>query len=124
MSNIKILVKINNYIEVTPEMLSFVVAADQYRQETQSFSQYTTYVKNKSKVEIQTITSEDIITPQTVDIEEIMGENNRLTRELFHSEREAGKANANKSEQRSNDYEPIINLLAVAAGVYISKRTD
>ncbi len=82
MSNIKILVKINNYIEVTPEMLSFVVAADQYRQETQSFSQYTTYVKNKSKVEIQTITSEDIITPQTVDIEEIMGENNRLTREL------------------------------------------
>jgi len=82
MSNIKILVKINNYIEVTPEMLSFVVAADQYRQETQSFSQYTTYVKNKSKVEIQTITSEDIITPQTVDIEEIMGENNRLTREV------------------------------------------
>ena len=82
MSNIKILVKINNYIEVTPEMLSFVVATDQYRQETQSFSQYTTYVKNKSKVEIQTITSEDIITPQTVDIEEIMGENNRLTREL------------------------------------------
>ncbi len=63
-------------------MLSFVVAADQYRQETTSFSQYTTYVKNKSKVEIQTITSEDIITPQTVDIEEIMGENNRLTREI------------------------------------------
>jgi hypothetical protein len=82
MSNIKILVKINNYIEVSPEMLSFVVAADQYRQEAPSFSQYTTYVKNKSKVEIQTITSDDIITPQTVDIEEIMGENNRLTREI------------------------------------------
>ena len=80
-SNIKILVRINNYIEVTPEILSCVVAADQYRQETSPFSQYITYVKTKSKVEIQTITEEEIITPQTVDIEEIMGENNRLTRE-------------------------------------------
>ncbi len=80
-SNIKILVKINNYIEVTPKMLSCVVDADQYRQETSPFSQYITYVKTKSNVEIQTITDEEIITPQTVDIEEIMGENNRLTRE-------------------------------------------
>lgn len=70
-SNIKILVKINNYIEVTPEMLSFIAAADQYSPETSPFSQYITYVKDKSKVEIQTITSE-----------EIMGENNRLTREV------------------------------------------
>ncbi len=82
MSNIKILVKINNYLEVTPEMLSFVVDADQYRPETSPFSQYVTYVKDKSKVEIQTITSEEIITPQTVNIEEIMGENNRLAREV------------------------------------------
>jgi hypothetical protein len=81
-SNVKILVKINNYLEVTPEMLSFVVDADQYKQETSPFSQYITYVKDKSKVEIQTITSEEIITPQTVNIEEIMGENNRLTREV------------------------------------------
>jgi len=81
-SNIKILVKINNYLEVTPEMLSFVVDADQYRPETSPFSQYVTYVKDKSKVEIQTITSEEIITPQTVNIEEIMGENNRLAREV------------------------------------------
>ena len=81
-SNIKILVRINNYIEVTPEMLSFVVAADQYKQETSPFSQFITYVKSKSNVEIQTITDEEIITPQTVDIEEIMGENNRLTREI------------------------------------------
>lgn len=82
MSNVKILIRINNYIEVTPEMLSFVVAADQYRQEPSPFSQYATYVKDKSKVEIQTITTEEIITPQTVDIEEIMGENNRLAREV------------------------------------------
>ena len=81
-SNIKILVKINNYLEVTPEMLSFIVAADQYSPETSPFSQYVTYVKDKSKVEIQTITSEEIITPQTVNIEEIMGENNRLAREV------------------------------------------
>ena len=81
-SNIKILVKINNYIEVTPEMLSLVVAADQYKPEDSTFSQYTTYVKNKSNIDIQTITNEDIITPQTLDIEEIMGENNRLTREV------------------------------------------
>jgi hypothetical protein len=81
-SNIKILVKIHNYLEVTPEMLSFVVAADQYRPETSAFSQYITYVKDKSKVEIQTITTEEIITPQTVNIEEIMGENNRLAREV------------------------------------------
>jgi len=40
------------------------------------------YVKSKSNVKIQTITEEKIITPQTVDIEEIMGENNRLTREI------------------------------------------
>ena len=39
-------------------------------------------VKNKSNIDIQTITNEDIITPQTLDIEEIMGENNRLTREV------------------------------------------
>ena len=82
MSNIKILVKTNNYIEVTPEMLSFIVAADQYRQEHSQFPQYTTYVKDKSNIEIQTITSEQIITPQTVDIQEIMGENNRLAREV------------------------------------------
>ncbi len=81
MSNIKILVRIDNYVEATPEILSCVVAADQYRQETSPFSQYTTYVKTKSNIEIQTITEEEIITPQTVDIEEIMGENNRLTRE-------------------------------------------
>ena len=81
MSNIKILVKTNNYIEVTPEMLSLVVAADQYRQEYSQAHQYTTYVKEKSNIEIQTITDEEIITPQTVDIQEIMGENNRLSRE-------------------------------------------
>lgn|SRR5665811_939260 len=82
MSNIKILVKTNNYIEVTPEMLSLVVAADQYRQEYSQVHQYTTYVKEKSNIEIQTITNEEIITPQTVDIQEIMGENNRLAREV------------------------------------------
>ena len=83
MSNIKILVKTNNYIEVTPQMLSFIVAADQYRQEySQVPHQYSTYVKDKSNIEIQTITSEQIITPQTVDIKEIMGENNRLAREV------------------------------------------
>ena len=81
MSNIKILVKTNNYIEVTPEMLSLVVAADQYRQEYSQAYQYTTYVKEKSNIEIQTITDEEILTPQTVDIQEIMGENNRLSRE-------------------------------------------
>lgn len=81
MSNIKILVRINNYIEVTPEILSFVVASDQYKQETSPLSQYINYVKTKSNVEIETITNEDIVTPQTVDIEVIMGENNRLTRE-------------------------------------------
>ena len=82
MSNIKILVKTNNYIEVPPEMLSFIVAADQYRQEYSQVPQYATYVKDKSNIEIQTITSEQIITPQTVDIKEIMGENNRLAREV------------------------------------------
>ena len=80
-SDIKILVRINNYIEVTPEILSFVVASDQYKQETSPLSQYINYVKTKSNVEIQTITDEEIVTPQTVDIEVIMGENNRLTRE-------------------------------------------
>lgn len=80
-SNIKILVRINNYIEVTPEMLSFLVAGDQYNQETPPSSQYINYVKTKSNIEIQTITDEEIVTPQTVDIEVIMGENNRLTRE-------------------------------------------
>ena len=82
MSNIKILVKTNNYIEVTAEMLAFVVAADQYRQEYSQVPQYSTYVKDKSNIEIQTITNEQIITPQTVDIQEIMGENNRLAREV------------------------------------------
>jgi hypothetical protein len=82
MSNIKILVKIDNFIEVTPEMLSLIVAADQYRQESSRTSQYLTYVKDKSNLEIQTITNEEIITPQTVDIQEIMGENNRLAREV------------------------------------------
>ena len=82
MSNIKILVKTNNYIEVTPEMLSFIVAADQYRQEYSQVPQYATYVKDKSNIEIQTIMNEQIITPQTVDIQEIMGENNRLAREV------------------------------------------
>ena len=82
MSNIKILVKTNNYIEVTAEMLAFVVAADQYRQEYSQVPQHATYVKDKSNIEIQTITIEQIITPQTVDIQEIMGENNRLAREV------------------------------------------
>ncbi|HEY8034052.1 MAG TPA: hypothetical protein VIF37_00495 [Methylobacter sp.] len=82
MSNIKILVKTDNYIEVTPEMLALVVAADQYKQEYSQGHQYTTYVKDKSNIEIQTITNEEIITPQTVDIQEIMGENNRLAREV------------------------------------------
>ena len=82
MSNIKILVKTNNYIEVTAEMLAFLVAADQYRQEYSQVPQHSTYVKDKSNIEIQTITSEQIITPQTVDIQEIMGENNRLAREV------------------------------------------
>jgi hypothetical protein len=82
MSNIKILVKFDNYLEVTPEILSFIVAADQYRPEASAFSQYITYVKDKSKIDIKTITEEEIITPQTVNIEEIMGENNRLAREV------------------------------------------
>jgi ubiquinone biosynthesis protein UbiJ len=82
MSTIKILVKIDNYVEVTPEMLSLMVNADQYSQEYSHSHQTITYVKNKSNVEIQTITDEEIITPQTVNIQDIMGENNRLSREI------------------------------------------
>jgi len=104
-SNIKILVKIDNYLEVTPEMLSFIVAADQYSPETSPFSQYVTYVKDKSKVEIQTITSEEIITPQTVNIEEIMGENNRLAREVDLLKEKLAKltpANLSKDQTMTN----------------------
>lgn len=80
-STIKILVGINHYIEVTPEILSFLVKSDQYKQEASPLPQHVNWVKTKSNVEIVTITEEDIVTPQTVDIELIMGENNRLTRE-------------------------------------------
>ena len=81
----KILVSItyNGYIEVSPELLAQLMECPVYKQSYESGYKYTPADEDHG-IEIQIPKATEFITddPITIDISEIMAENNRLTREL------------------------------------------
>jgi hypothetical protein len=81
----KILVSItyNGYIEVSPQLLAQLIECPVYKQLYDNGYKYT-LADDEHGIEIQVPRHTDFITddPVTIDVNEIMAENNRLTREL------------------------------------------